>query len=205
MRNNRILMAFAAMLALFMLPLAACTKETSLPSPTPILQQITTPVSTASPEAVEERDWRKADAFLKGAITEDIAVLYRMEEGALAFYLDAPQQQPILTLDLSALESPAYSIGNLVFADKNDDGCSDLVLPLQDEGRLIYLWDMDVNTFSRKPLAPEGLWLTIGDWPEQAVYLAGEENEEGVASYTWHIKDGPAFVLERLPSVEYMG
>lgn len=200
MRNNRIFVSLVALLTLSALPLAACTKEFS---PANATQKAIIPTPIAFPEAAEETDWRKADLFAKGAVTGEISVLYSMEEQILAFYRDAPQQQPVLTLDLSAIESPAYSAETLAFADKNGDGCNDLVLPLQGEGSLIYLWDMDANAFSKKPLAAEGLWLTIGAWPVQAVYLTGEENEEGVASHTWHIPDGPAFVLERLPSVDY--
>ena len=196
-----------ALLGAIILPLTACTENIPPKSNAPTAQQAATPAPAASPKtakdaAPQEEDWRKVDVFSTGTITQDIGVLYLLEGSRLALYRDAPQKLPILTLDLSALESPLYSFENLSFADKNDDGYNDIVLPLQDAGSLTYLWDIDTNAFSKKPLAAEGLWLTIGSWPDQAVYFKGEENQEGVASHTWLIPDGAAFVLERLPPVE---
>lgn len=194
---------FWLLVPILALVLCACSKPTgasiptAAPNPTPDLP-------AATEQATAAPDWRAEGGFMPATVGGDEKVLYRLESTSLAAYRAAGAQEAVLRLELSATGDPAYVVKNLAFVDKNDDGYNDLCLPLPDNGGLLfYLWDMDAKKFSVAPLAAEGLWLTIGSWPDNAILRSAEGSERGTASFTWCIPgDGPAFVLERLPSAK---
>jgi len=194
------LCAMALLLALALL-LTACGKGAGVEN--------TQKPETSSPGTKETQEPEASSPsqspqprYAYGTISEEeeLKILYTLnEDHSLEFFRDGDTSESILRLDLSSYEDPEYSLNGLSFKDVDGDDYNDLCLPLSDAGTLFWLWNGEAGAdkFADEPLAPGKLYLTVENWPAEAVYQFGDENEQGDVHHTWQITDGPMLILVR--------